>query len=302
MIRLYGSILALSLLLACCSCGRSTPGPAAAMLTQPTVGQGVEPETMAVLQRELSRLLEESAQARQQSTLLRPDAGRIVLLHESGRLVWDYSFSGDYDQNGVVNAADLVPLGQYFGQSGPFDRSDIRSLVDGDGNGSINLSDVAPIAQNFGNSFVGYAVHASSDPLDYPADGGDNGPGKSIWGANGHPRVITVGAVNIHDEWVGYTSQGPSCMSERKPDVCGISHFKGYTALDNGTSAACPTIAGVLGLLKEARPNLTQDEAMTALTPTARNVCSPGWDSHSGAGVVDAYAASTALAKTTVKA
>lgn len=132
--------------------------------------------------------------------------------------------------------------------------------------------------------------------------GGDSGPGKSIWGANGHPRVITVGAVNIHDEWVGYTSQGPSCMSERKPDICGISHFKGYTALDNGTSAACPTIAGVLGLLKEARPNLTQDEAMTALTSSARNVCSPGWDSHSGAGVVDAYAASTALAKTAVKA
>lgn len=125
--------------------------------------------------------------------------------------------------------------------------------------------------------------------------GPDNGPGKSIWGANGHPRVITVGAVNIHDEWVGYTSQGPSCMSDRKPDVCGISHFKGYTRLDNGTSAACPTIAGVLGLLREAKPDLTQDEAMAALASTARNVCAPGWDPHSGAGVVDANAARQAL-------
>jgi subtilisin family serine protease len=128
--------------------------------------------------------------------------------------------------------------------------------------------------------------------------GGDNGPGKSIWGANGHPRVITVGAVNVHDEWVGYSSQGPSCMSEQKPDICGISHFKGYTAVDNGTSAACPTIAGVLGLLSEASPGLTQDAAMNALTSTARNMCAPGWDNHSGAGVVDANAARLALAKT----
>jgi subtilisin family serine protease len=126
----------------------------------------------------------------------------------------------------------------------------------------------------------------------------DTGPGRSIWGANGHPRVITVGAVNVKDEWVGYTSQGPSCMSERKPDICGISHFKGYTPLDNGTSAACPTIAGVLGLLKQAKPDLTQDEAQNALMSTARNVCAPGWDTNSGAGVVDAEAARQALAKT----
>ena len=126
--------------------------------------------------------------------------------------------------------------------------------------------------------------------------GGDVGPGKSIWGANGLERMITVGAANVHDEWVGYTSQGPSCISERKPDVCGISHFQGYTPLDNGTSAACPTVAGVLGLLRQAKPALGQDDARAALMSTARDLCSSGWDRNSGAGIVNARAALAALA------
>ena len=127
--------------------------------------------------------------------------------------------------------------------------------------------------------------------------GSDTGPGKSIWGANGHPKVITVGAANIKNEWIGYTSQGPACVLQaKKPDVCAPSHFKGYTSCDNGTSAACPVLAGVLGLLRNAMQTLQgrileQDLAMRVLQKTARDICSQGWDPHSGHGIIQAKAA-----------
>jgi subtilisin family serine protease len=119
----------------------------------------------------------------------------------------------------------------------------------------------------------------------------DLGPGRSIWGANGHPAVITVGAANIEDVWVGYSSQGPAALDPRKPDVCAPSHFAGFTRNDSGTSAACPVAAGVLGLLRGAEPSLRQAEAKEILMTTAHDICEPGWDANSGAGIIRAEAA-----------
>ena len=84
--------------------------------------------------------------------------------------------------------------------------------------------------------------------------GADNGPGRSIWGANSHPRVITVGAVNKNEQFVGYSSQGPGALDPNKPDFCGITHFTGFFNSDSGTSAATPIAAGVVALLKQASP------------------------------------------------
>jgi serine protease AprX len=120
---------------------------------------------------------------------------------------------------------------------------------------------------------------------------GDTGPSNSIWGANGHPRVITVGAVNKDEQLIGYSSQGPAALDEHKPDVCGVSHFAGYFCSDSGTSAACAVTAGVVALLKHARPNLTQEAVKRILKTTAKDIGPPGWDRHSGSGIVQANAA-----------
>ena len=55
--------------------------------------------------------------------------------------------------------------------------------------------------------------------------GSDNGPGRSIWGANSHERVMTVGAVNKNEQFVGYSSQGPGALHADKPDFCSITPF-----------------------------------------------------------------------------
>jgi serine protease AprX len=118
--------------------------------------------------------------------------------------------------------------------------------------------------------------------------GTDTGPAKSIWGANGHPRVITVGAANIREEWIGYSSQGPAALDPRKPDFVAPSHFRGWYASDNGTSAANPVVAGVIALLRGHDPGLRQDAVKKALQETAKDLCGQGWDQHSGHGMIHA--------------
>lgn len=130
--------------------------------------------------------------------------------------------------------------------------------------------------------------------------GKDIGPGNSIWGANGHPKVITVGAANILEEQIGYSSQGPASLDPKKPDYCAPSHFKGYFDCDNGTSAANPICAGVIGLLKSYNTKLTMDDIKDALQKTAKDLGSSGWDPHTGYGMIQAEAAFNKIAGSSV--
>lgn len=125
--------------------------------------------------------------------------------------------------------------------------------------------------------------------------GRDVGPGRSIRGLNGHPRMICVGAVNPLGAPVGYSSQGPSTMASEKPDVCGYAHFVGDTPSDSGTSAACPVVAGVLALLRGADMSLRQDRALEILKSTATPVHGAGHHPSTGFGVVDAARAFEAV-------
>jgi hypothetical protein len=121
--------------------------------------------------------------------------------------------------------------------------------------------------------------------------GSDIGPGKSIWGANGHTGVMTVGAVNSKYEFIGYSSEGPAALDHEKPDFCSISHFTGYFNSDTGTSAACPVAAGVVALLKQVNQNLSQNDLKQLIKQTAYDIGPAGWDIHSGAGIMQPYEA-----------
>jgi Subtilase family len=130
--------------------------------------------------------------------------------------------------------------------------------------------------------------------------GRDRGPGHSIWGANAHPLVITVGAVRSDETWVGYSSQGPGpeTLAVEKPDLCAPSQFcETYDAasLSSGSSASCAMAAGVVAALR-SNPGWDQvtvaPEALrTALIGAARKPHGPaGWDGRMGYGILDATA------------
>lgn len=131
--------------------------------------------------------------------------------------------------------------------------------------------------------------------------GADNGPGRSIWGANGHPLVMTVGAVNKNEQFIGYSSQGPAALDPNKPDFCSISHFTGYNHSDSGTSAATPICAGVVALLKQVKPALSQSQAKSLLKVTAKDIGPAGFDQHSGAGIIQAFAAYRRLTRPSIR-
>lgn len=132
----------------------------------------------------------------------------------------------------------------------------------------------------------------------------DRGAGHSIWGANAHPAVLTVGAVSANDAWLGYSSQGPGAWGATlKPDICAPSHFcedEDASAVNSGTSAATGLAAGVIAAI---RSNPSADWGPGQLTPDAlkqaMNTAARGqngvWNDRTGHGILDAGALLEAL-------
>ncbi|MBR3224155.1 MAG: S8 family serine peptidase [Atopobiaceae bacterium] len=63
----------------------------------------------------------------------------------------------------------------------------------------------------------------------------------------------------------------------------------------SGTSMAAPHVAGLLGLLFAANPNLTASQAVSKLYNTARDIGSSGWDEQYGYGEINAANALASL-------
>lgn len=134
----------------------------------------------------------------------------------------------------------------------------------------------------------------------------DRGPGCSILGANGHPSLLSVGAVRSDGIWLGYSSQGNSLLGELipsvcKPDVCAPSNFVeayDHARLCTGTSAASAVAAGVVALLRSwelntgtglSPPKLLADAVRRGSNRQA--VSGAAWRNRTGAGLIDAEAA-----------
>ena len=127
-------------------------------------------------------------------------------------------------------------------------------------------------------------------------------PERSIAGANSHGQVLTVGGVDVEGKRVGYSSQGPGRLSERKPDLCAYTHFAGSQALgeqtpDSGTSAACPVAAGVVAAIRTRWPatKLSPAQLRTLLRRTADDRSDVGFDYDYGYGILDTAGVLSAL-------
>lgn len=156
------------------------------------------------------------------------------------------------------------------------------------------------------NRIVGVLESVGADILFAAGNCGANCPdgrcqgvtNNAIYGANGHPAVLTIAGVDISKTRVGYSTQGPGRLSHNKPDLCGYTHFRGsgvYTA-DGGTSAATPVVAGVVATLRNKRPYEPGNPATTPATmralmrSTAEDLGAAGFDFDHGFGVVDGCA------------
>jgi hypothetical protein len=67
------------------------------------------------------------------------------------------------------------------------------------------------------------------------------------------------------------------------------SEAKETWAGQSGSSQASPTVAGIVALWLQAKPDLTPDDVLTVIKNTSHAI-EPIPNNHSGAGVIDAYA------------
>lgn len=123
--------------------------------------------------------------------------------------------------------------------------------------------------------------------------------GESYPGSPGdRPDALSVGATTIDDEIAYFSSRGPSCEDEIKPEVSApgqdvrSSVPGGGFDVYSGTSMAAPHIAGTVALLTQASVGtLSIDELETLLAETSLDLGDPGPDNTFGAGRLQAFEA-----------
>lgn len=156
------------------------------------------------------------------------------------------------------------------------------------------IRDARVYGRNGKGSIVVFASGNSSDsPIRFPAN---------VEG------VVTVGAIDSIGQRWDYSQYGDSLnvvapsgdtnlfgdiVTTDRMGVLGFDTLSNYTHHFGGTSAACPQVAGVFGLILSANPLLTETAAKQVLYNTCRNLpeYNTGWDYEVGYGLVDAGAA-----------
>jgi subtilisin family serine protease len=124
-------------------------------------------------------------------------------------------------------------------------------------------------------------------------DGRCRFPGRPICGANSHPAVLSVAGIDVRDQRVGYSSQGPGRLSAEKPDICAYTHFTGSEVFgagsaDSGTSAACPVAAGVVAAIRSRHGYdiLPPAQLRSLIAKTATDLSGVGFDYDHGWGAI----------------
>lgn len=110
--------------------------------------------------------------------------------------------------------------------------------------------------------------------------------------------IISVGAVNVAGEVAAFSSYGPSADGRVKPEVCAvgsgtalINPANNETINGNGTSFACPLIAGMAACLWSAMPQASNMEIRERIIRSANCYAQP--HEQYGYGIPNAWLAYT---------
>lgn len=114
--------------------------------------------------------------------------------------------------------------------------------------------------------------------------------------------ALTVGAVNTSRQVASFSSYGPSSDGQIKPDVAATglnaviaSSGSGQPTLGNGTSFACPNMAGITTCLWQAFPEHSNMTVIQALQQSGDRFTNP--DDRTGYGIPDSKKAYVILLK-----
>ncbi len=132
---------------------------------------------------------------------------------------------------------------------------------------------------------------------------GNDGPDPATVGSPASlPESLAVGATDEYDEVAYFSSRGPSPWGEIRPHVAAPGvHVRsslpgGLYGSSNGTSMAAPHVSGIVALLRSVSPTIGVSATIALFTRTATPLGNPIPNNDSGWGIVDAFAAVSALA------
>ncbi|MFN4082900.1 MAG: S8 family peptidase [Bacteroidia bacterium] len=118
-----------------------------------------------------------------------------------------------------------------------------------------------------------------------------NDPWRFIAAPADAESVVTVGAVDKHGHYAGFSSIGPTADKRLKPDVvalgsgAAILSTDGRAYLGNGTSYACPVLVGASALLVQKHPNVHPKKIKEVILWSGNKAHQP--DRFTGYGIPD---------------
>lgn len=130
---------------------------------------------------------------------------------------------------------------------------------------------------------------------------GNDGANIANYSPPGSMRAFSVAGMNMGDRRrsssnfggnvsvmaPGHSIYSLTARNGLKDDVVTPRKSTKYHRL-SGTSFAAPMVAGTASLMLAKNPNLTREQLEDILTATAEDMFEPGWDSGSGAGLINA--------------
>ncbi len=129
-----------------------------------------------------------------------------------------------------------------------------------------------------------------------------NGSWKYIAAPADGDSVLSVGAVNANKQPASFSAYGPTSDGRIKPDVAAVgqgaviaNQVTGQPSYNNGTSFACPILAGVATCLWQAFPEVNNMAIIEVLHRSGDKFNSP--DDRTGYGIPDAKKAFVFLLK-----
>ena len=129
-----------------------------------------------------------------------------------------------------------------------------------------------------------------------------NNPWRYITTPADADSVLTIGAVDKNRQIASFSSFGPSSDGQIKPDIAAIgtgavvaNESTGQPMYGNGTSFACPIMAGITTCLWQAFPEVNNMAIIDALRQSSDRVSNP--NNRTGYGIPDVKKAFVALQK-----
>jgi len=199
----------------------------------------------------------------------------------------------------IVGVAPLVDLKivRVFNDNGGFFSSDIRIAINACKSFGVDIINMSLGGDGSSNLERNAFNEARSEGILSIAAAGNSGDVRESYPAS-YASVLSVGAVDAASNSASFTTRnnnvGVSAPGVQVDSLAGTNQIVSL----QGTSMACPHVAGVAALLMGVVPQASNDQVREALEQTAVDRGSPGKDNRFGYGIVDTVKAVDFLTNT----